>query len=75
MGLGTMAPPTAVHPTSATLGTNKGTNVSRSGSNVTATFSIPSTATPGAVNVSVVFPGPPGMGDVTFSLANGFTIK
>ena len=75
MGLGTMAPPTAVHPTSATLGTIRGTNVSRSGSNVTATFSIPSTATPGAVNVSVVFPGPPGMGDVTFSLANGFTIK
>lgn len=75
MGLGTMAPPAAVHPTSATLGTISGTNVSRSGSTVTATFSIPNNATPGTVNVSVVFPGPPGMGDVTFSLANGFTIK
>lgn len=72
--LGSMAPPPAVLPKSASLGTIAGTKVSRSGSNVTASFAIPATATLGAVTASVVFPGPPGMGDVTFSLANGFTI-
>lgn len=74
MTLGGMAPPTAVNPTSATLGTIAGTSVSRSGGTVTAQFTIPANAAPGAVTVSVVFPGPPGMGDVTFTLANGFTI-
>ena len=73
--LGSMAPPPAVQPKSASLGTIAGTKVYRSGSNVTATFAIPATATPGAVTASVVFPGPPGMGDVTFRLAGGFTIQ
>ncbi len=74
MVLGGMAPPTNVSPTSATVGTIVGSNLSRSGTSVTATFVIPANATPGAVTVSVVFPGPPGMGNVTFTLANGFTI-
>ncbi len=73
--LGDMAPPGPVNPTSATLGTIAGTQVQRSGGTVTATFAIPADATPGAVTVSVVFPGPPGQGDVTFTLANGFTIR
>jgi hypothetical protein len=73
--LGDMAPPAQVNPTSATLGTIAGTQVKRSGGTVTATFAIPANATPGAVTVSVVFPGPPGQGDVTFTLANGFTVR
>lgn len=72
--LGGMAPPTAVSPASAALGTIAGTNLARSGGSVTARFVIPASATPGAVTVSVVFPGSPGMGNVTFSLPNGFTI-
>lgn len=74
MDLGAMAPPAGVEPSSTTLGSISGTNLSRSGSIVTATFAIPGDATTGAVTVSVVFPGPPGMGNVTFSLANGFLI-
>jgi hypothetical protein len=72
--LGGMAPPAAINPSSAALGSLAGTNLSRNGATVTARFAIPANATPGTVTVSVVFPGPPGMGDVTFSLANGFTI-
>jgi len=72
--LGGMAPPANVLPTSATLGTLSGTNISRNGTTVTAEFVIPSTAVPGVVSVSLVFPGPAGMGPVTFSLANGFSI-
>lgn len=74
MGLGPMAPPVGINPISASLGTIAGTRVMRSGSNVTAAFAIPSSSGTGPVNVSVVFPGPPGMGNVTFSLVNGFTI-
>lgn len=74
MTLGGMAPPTNVNPSSATLGTIPGSNVVRSGSTVTATFVIPANQTAGAVTVTVVFPGPAGMGNVSFSLANGFTI-
>lgn len=74
MTLGGMAPPANVNPTSASVGTVAGTNLARNGSAVTATFTIPANATPGAVTVSVVFPGPPGMGNVTFSLPNGFTV-
>jgi YHYH protein len=73
--LGGMAPPAAIQPRSASLGSVAGRKLSRSGSNVTATFDLPATATPGAVTASVVFPGPPGMGDVTFSLVHGFTIQ
>ena len=74
MTLGGMAPPTDVNPRSATLGITSGTHLTRNGATVTALFAIPADAAPGAVTVSVVFPGPPGMGDVTFSLVNGFTI-
>ncbi len=73
--LGAMAPPAAIQPTSASLGTLVGKKLSRSGSNVTATFDIPPTAAAGVVTASVVFPGPPGMGNVTFTLVNGFTIQ
>ncbi len=75
MVLGGMAPPTNVNPLSATVGTIAGSNLSRNGTTVTASFAIPATATLGVVTVSVVFPGPPGMGNVTFTLANGFTIR
>ena len=40
----------------------------------TATFTIPTTAPSGSQTVSVIFPGPPGQGTVTFSLANAFRI-
>ncbi len=73
MTLGGMAPPTNVNPLSATLGITPGIHLIRNGATVTALFTIPADAAPGAVTVSVVFPGPPGMGDVTFSLVNGFT--
>jgi len=72
--LGGMAPPANVSPTSATVGSIVGSNLSRNGTSVTSSFVIPANATPGAVTVSVVFPGPPGMGNVTFAIANGFTI-
>lgn len=74
MTLGGMAPPAGINPNSALLGAITGTNISRNGTTVTARFAIPANVTPGAVTVSVVFPGPPGMGNVTFTLANGFTI-
>lgn len=73
--LGGMAPPANVQPTSASLGTLTGTALARNGTQVSATFNIPANATPGPVTAAVVFPGPPGMGNVTFSLANGFTIQ
>ncbi len=72
--LGGMTPPAGINPSSAALGTIAGSNLLRSGATVKARFVIPANVTPGPVTVSVVFPGPPGMGDVTFSLANGFTI-
>jgi hypothetical protein len=46
----------------------------RNGNTVTATFTIPANAPSGSQNVSVTFPGPPGQGTVTFSLANAFRI-
>ena len=73
--LGQNPPPVAVNPTSALLGTLTGTNLKRADNTVTASFVIPSTATPGTVTASVVFPGPPGTGDVTFSLVDGFRIQ
>ena len=74
MTLAGMAPPAAVNPTSASLGGIAGTNLTRTGTTVTARFVIPANANPGPVTVSVVFPGPPGMGTVTFSLVNGFNL-
>ena len=74
MILGGMTPPTTVAPTSALLGTLSGNNVQRNGNTVTATFTIPATAPSGSQTVSVIFPGPPGQGPVTFSLANAFRI-
>jgi hypothetical protein len=73
--LGGMAPPANVQPASASLGTLVGTALARNGTQVSATFNIPANAAPGPVNAAVVFPGPPGMGNVTFSLANGFIIQ
>ncbi len=72
--LGANPPPPDLQPKSAKLGAIVGTNLSRNGSQITARFAIPAGATPGAATPSVTFGGPPGMGDVTFSLANGFTI-
>ncbi|MEI6356801.1 MAG: hypothetical protein WCP53_06825, partial [Verrucomicrobiota bacterium] len=74
MTLGGNPPPAAVLPRSAALGTITGTGVSRSGTTVTAQFTVPAGTSPGSVTVSVVFPGPPGTGDVTFSLVDGFTV-
>jgi hypothetical protein len=74
MILGGTAPPNEVSPASAALGDLAGTNLTRSGTTVTARFTIPANATTGEVTVGVVFPGPPGMGNVSFSLVNGFTI-
>lgn len=75
MTLGNNPPPAGMNPSSAALGTLVGTALRRSGNAVTATFAIPSDATPGAVTASVTFAGPPGSGDVTFALQNGFTIR
>ena len=75
MTLGQNPPPAAINPSSAALGTIAGSSVKRSGNTVTATFTIPSNASIGAVTASVTFPGPPGSGDVSFALQNGFTIR
>ncbi len=75
MALGANPPPANILPISATLGTINGSNVQRSGNNVTASFIIPANANAGPATVSVVFPGPPGMGNVSFSLVNGCTIQ
>jgi hypothetical protein len=63
-----------VAPTSAQLGTLNGSNLQRNGNTVTATFTIPANAPSGPQTVRVTFPGPPGQGPVTFSLANALTI-
>ncbi len=74
--LGGMVPPPEIIPSSALLGTLTGTSVRRaSPTTVTANFSLPANAAAGPVNAAVVFPGPPGMGSVTFSLANGFIFR
>ena len=74
--LGQNPPPANLAPTAAQLGLLKGTQLKRTGpTTVTAQFEIPANATLGAVTVGVVFPGPPGMNEVTFSLENGFTIE
>jgi hypothetical protein len=73
MILGGMTPPPTLAPTAALLGTLSGSNVQRNGNTVTATFTIPANAPSGSQNVSVTFPGPPGQGTVTFTLANAFT--
>ena len=65
--LGGQAPPANLQPASASLGAIAGTAISRAGAQVSATFTLPANATPGRVNAAVVFPGPPGMGTVTFS--------
>lgn len=75
MTLGANPPPGNILPLSATVGTVNGSNVQRSGNNVTASFIIPANATAGPATVTVVFPGPPGTGNVSFSLVNGFTIQ
>lgn len=69
------APPANLAPKSAQLGSLTGTALTRNGTQVSATFLIPAEAAPGAVLAAVVFPGPAGMGDVTFSLANAFAIR
>jgi len=74
MILGGVAPPATLAPTSALLGTIAGTQLQRNGTTVTARFTIPANAPSGPQTVSVTFPGPPGQGAVTFSLANAVTI-
>jgi hypothetical protein len=74
MVLGGTTPPATLAPTSALLGTISGTDLQRSGATVTARFVIPANAASGPQTVSVTFPGPPGQGAVTFSLANAVTI-
>jgi len=73
--LGGTPPPGPVNPTSATLGTISGTQILRSGNSVSARFVLPANAAIGPVTAAVVFPGPPGTGNVTFNLANGFMIR
>lgn len=72
--LGGTAPPANLAPTSALLGTISGTNLQRNGTTVTARFAIPANAPSGPQTVSVSFPGPPGQGTVTFSLANAVNL-
>lgn len=72
--LGGVVPPATLAPTSALLGSISGTNLQRNGSTVTARFAIPANAPSGPQTVSVTFPGPPGQGSVTFSLANAVTL-
>jgi len=73
--VGGVVPPANVAPTFASLGGITGTNLRRNGSVVTATFVLPANSAAGAVTVRVVFPGPPGMDAVTFSLVDGFTVR
>jgi hypothetical protein len=73
------APPPQNAPiNSVTVGTITGSsNTHVSQTEVTSSITIPANATPGAVTVTVIFPGPqtdPSM-TVTYTLANGFTIK
>ena len=74
MVLGGTAPPATLAPTSALLGTISGTHLQRNGTTVTARFAIPANAPSGPQTVSVSFPGPPGQGTVTFSLANAVNL-
>lgn len=74
MVLGGTPPPATLAPTSALLGTISGTQLQRNGTTVTARFAIPANAPSGPQTVSVSFPGPPGQGTVTFSLANAVNL-
>jgi hypothetical protein len=69
-------PPPFVQPTSATIGTLRARKVTWDGETVSAEFLLPSDAAPGAQDVRVVFPGPPGSGfEVTFTGKAAFTIR
>lgn len=67
----TMAPPSAVNPSSASIGGVTGTSLSRSGNIVTAVFDF-STEPAGSKDVVVIFPGP--TGDLEMLLSGGFML-
>jgi hypothetical protein len=74
--LGGNPPPAGLTPTAVTLGTVSGTAIRRTGTTVVnASFALPAAAAPGALDATVVFPGPPGMGEVRFALAGAFTLR
>lgn len=76
MTLGGNPPPAALSPGAVRVGTLTGKDVRRVDSTtVTATVVLPADATPGALDVVVEFPGPPGMGTVAFTRAGGFTLR
>jgi hypothetical protein len=71
-------PPQTAPVNSVTLGTIASTTRTHtSATQVTASFTIPTTATTGSQTVTVTFPGPPGnaAATVSYTLANGFTIS
>ena len=61
-------------PRSATLGKISARKVTWDGTTLTAEFDL-SNAPTGAQTVTVVFPGPPGIPAVTFTLKNGYTVR
>ena len=71
-------PPQNAPINSLTIGTIKGTSISRpTRYTINATFTIPSGSATGPQNVTVVFPGPPGntANTVTYTLSDGFAIE
>ena len=73
---GIMAPPEFIQPTSVSIGVTKARKITWDGATVTAEFVLPDDAKDGALDVKVVFPGPPGSGfSVTFVSKGGFSVK
>ena len=68
-------PPAFVQPSGATLGSIKASKVAWDGASVTADFTLPADAAVGPQDVTVTFPGPPGVGQVRFTGKAAFTIR
>ncbi|MDP7049706.1 MAG: YHYH protein [Verrucomicrobiota bacterium] len=69
-------PPTHIRPTSVSVGSMRLTGLSRtSRTTIRGTLRIPANAEKGKREVTVLFPGPPGRGDVRFAGDNLFEVK
>jgi hypothetical protein len=69
----TIAPPDTVHPLTVNIGPSLGSNISRSGQNVYATFNFTHMIS-GKFNVVVIFPGPPSTPTVYFTIPAAYTV-
>ena len=69
-------PPTNIRPSRVSVGTMRLTGLSRtSRTSIRGTLRIPANAEKGKKDVTVVFPGPPGRGDVSFVGDDLFEVK